>query len=112
MDTAQSASDTDIAIGDIILHKDILKLTIGDRKPISLTLREVELLEYLCRHQACVLKREDILLQLWGENDYFLGRSLDVFISRLRKLLAASQNVSIDNVYGIGFIFNVKENEV
>lgn len=111
-DFLHPAPDSDIAVGDLILNKDILKLTIGNGKPISLTLREVELLEYLCRHQASVLKREDILLQLWGENDYFLGRSLDVFISRLRKVLAPSQLVSIDNVYGIGFIFNVKENKV
>lgn len=107
-DVVRLSSSADITIGDITLHKDILKLSIGDRKQISLTLREVELLEYLCLHKARVLKREDILLQFWGQNDYFLGRSLDVFISRLRKLLAPSKTVSIDNVYGIGFIFNVK----
>ena len=107
-DVMHPFSGADITIGDITLHKNLLKLSIGDSKQISLTLREVELLEYLCLHQARVLKRDDILLQLWGENDYFLGRSLDVFISRLRKLLAPSKTVSIDNVYGIGFIFNVK----
>lgn len=107
-DAAQQSCVTDISVGDITLHTDLLKLTIGDRKQISLTLREVQLLEYLCSHQNSVLKREDILLQLWGENDYFLGRSLDVFISRLRKLLAPSKSVTIDNVYGIGFIFNVR----
>ena len=98
----------EISIGDISLNKDLLKLTIGNQKQIQLTLREVELLEYLCRHQNQVLKREEILLKIWGENDYFLGRSLDVFISRLRKLLVSSRLVSIDNVYGIGFIFTVK----
>ena len=107
IEAGQQACGTDIIAGDVTLHKDILKLTIGDRKQISLTLREVQLLEYLCSHQNSVLKREDILLQLWGENDYFLGRSLDVFISRLRKLLSPSKSVNIDNVYGIGFIFNV-----
>lgn len=108
-EAGQQACGTDIIAGDITLHKDMLKLTIGDRKQISLTLREVQLLEYLCSHQNSVLKREDILLQLWGENDYFLGRSLDVFISRLRKLLSTSKSVNIDNVYGIGFIFNVNK---
>jgi len=107
-DVMHPSSGADVTIGDITLHKHLLKLSIRDCKQISLTLREVELLEYLCLHQACVLKREDILLQLWGESDYFVGRSLDVFISRLRKLLAPSKKVSIDNVYGIGFIFNVK----
>ncbi len=100
---------SDISAGDIKLHKDLLKLSIGNKQQISLTLREVELLEYLCKRQNRVLKREEILMQLWGENDYFLGRSLDVFISRLRKILNASKSVSIDNVYGIGFIFSVKQ---
>ncbi|MDE1191712.1 MAG: response regulator transcription factor [Arachidicoccus sp.] len=99
---------SDISIGDIKLHKDLLKLSISNKQQVPLTLREAELLEYLCNHPNRVLKREDILVQLWGENDYFLGRSLDVFISRLRKLLSASKSVSIENVYGIGFIFNIK----
>ena len=108
-DNANLAPSTDFIAGDIVLHKDSLKLSMGDREPILLTLREAELLEYLCRNQDHVLKREDILLQLWGKNDYFLGRSLDVFISRLRKLLVASKNVRIENVYGIGYIFTVKK---
>lgn len=98
-----------VSTGDIILKKDLLTLTIADKKPVSITLREAELLEYLCRNPNKILKREYILLQLWGENDYFLGRSLDVFISRLRKLLKHSDLVSIDNVYGVGFIFTVRE---
>lgn len=103
--------NTDIPIGDIIIHKDLLKLSIDGGKPIALTVREAELLQYLCKHPNRVLKREEILLQLWGENDYFLGRSLDVFISRLRKQLQSSKSVSIDNVYGVGFVFNVKKEE-
>ena len=55
-----------------------------------------------------ILKREEVLLNVWGKDDYFLGRSMDVFISRLRKLLAESKKVKIENVYGVGFIFSVK----
>jgi DNA-binding response OmpR family regulator len=95
--------------GDVEFHKDTLKLHIGGQKDIVLTPRESELLDYLFRNENRVLRREDILTQLWGENDYFLGRSLDVFISRLRKHLSASRNISIDNVYGVGFVFNVKD---
>ena len=108
-DTADAQSD--LPIGDIILHKDLLRLSIKAGKPITLTVREAELLQYLCKHPNKVLKREEILIQLWGENDYFLGRSLDVFISRLRKLLQKSDTVSIDNVYGVGFVFNVSKTE-
>jgi DNA-binding response OmpR family regulator len=98
-----------ISIGDLKLHRDLLKLYVND-KQLGLTLREAELLEYLCNQPNKVLKREDILTQLWGENDYFLGRSLDVFISRLRKLLSNSNSVSIENVYGIGFVLTVRKN--
>ena len=96
-----------ISCGDTRFYKDSLKLLIGKRKEIILTPREAELLDYLFRNENRILKREDILTQLWGENDYFLGRSLDVFISRLRKHLNASSCISIDNVYGVGFVFNV-----
>lgn len=95
-------------LGDISFNMDSLQLTIADKAPVLLTIREAELLQYLLQHPEKVLKREDILNQLWGENDYFLGRSLDVFISRLRKLLASSQHITINNVYGVGFIVNLK----
>jgi DNA-binding response OmpR family regulator len=96
-----------IHIEDVVFEKESLKLTIG-RKVCILTPREAELLDFLFRHENRVLKREDILCQLWGANDYFLGRSLDVFISRLRKHLGASCCISIENVYGVGFVFNVR----
>ncbi len=44
---------------------------------------------------------------LWGENDYFSGRSLDVFITKIRKYLKEDSKLSIENVFGVGFIFNV-----
>ena len=93
---------------DVVFAKDTLRLTIAGKKDIVLTPREAELLEYLFHNENRILKREEILGQLWGENDYFLGRSLDVFISRLRKHLSTSDSISIDNVYGVGFVFNVR----
>ncbi|WP_316815989.1 response regulator transcription factor [Pedobacter nyackensis] len=104
----KSQSSPLVNIGDMQLNKDLLTLTLIKDKSIVLTQREAELLEYLNNHQNIIIKRADILMQVWGENDYFLGRSLDVFISRLRKLLRSSSNVKIDNVYGVGFIFSVK----
>jgi DNA-binding response OmpR family regulator len=94
--------------GDVVFHKDTLRLVIAGQKEITLTPREAELLEYLFRNENRILKREEILTQLWGANDYFLGRSLDVFISRLRKHLQSSANITINNVYGVGFVFNVQ----
>lgn len=72
---------------------------------ISLTQREAELLKLFLDNKNVVLKREQILKSLWGDDDYFMGRSLDVFISRLRKILANEKGIAIENLHGIGFRF-------
>jgi DNA-binding response OmpR family regulator len=97
--------------GDVKFYKDSLKLIIGSQREIELTPRESELLGFLFNNENRILKREEILTRLWGENDYFLGRSLDVFISRLRKYLSKSNYISISNVYGVGFVFNVQTSQ-
>lgn len=74
-----------------------------------LTEKENEVLWLLCRHKNRILKREEAVEAIYGKNDYFLGRSFDVFISRLRKLLRHDQQVSIENVFRVGFILNVAE---
>lgn len=103
-------SDTDsIQMGDAILNKKLLSLTVANHSRTSLTVREAELLEYLYNKRNTIVKREEILVNIWGENDYFLGRSLDVFISRLRKLLNHSRYIKIENVYGVGFILSVPD---
>jgi DNA-binding response OmpR family regulator len=74
---------------------------------IGLTQREAELLKLFLDNKNSVLKREQILTSLWGTDDYFMGRSLDVFISRLRKILVNENGISIENLHGIGFRFTV-----
>lgn len=74
----------------------------------TLTLREAEVLRFLAMHQNKIVPRENLLKQIWGSDDYFLGRSLDVFISRLRKNLKDDSRVSIDNIHGVGFKLVVK----
>ncbi|MFY0483966.1 response regulator transcription factor [Flavobacterium sp. PLA-1-15] len=83
-------------------------LTFEEQK-INLTQRESELLKLFLDNKNKVLKRQQILTSLWGEDDYFMGRSLDVFISRLRKILATESHISIENLHGIGFKFNIEE---
>ncbi len=73
---------------------------------ITLTQRESDLLLYFIKNKNTVLKRQDILKAIWGDDDYFMGRSLDVFISRLRKVFANEENVLIENLHGIGFRFS------
>ncbi|MEL1254288.1 response regulator transcription factor [Flavobacterium sp. DGU38] len=75
---------------------------------IGLTQREAELLKLFLDNKNSVLKREQILTALWGTDDYFMGRSLDVFISRLRKILANEKGISIENLHGIGFRFTTE----
>jgi DNA-binding response OmpR family regulator len=74
---------------------------------ITLTQREAELLKLFLDNKNVVLKREEILKSLWGDDDYFMGRSLDVFISRLRKILINEKGISIENLHGIGFRFSI-----
>ncbi|MDP2336210.1 MAG: response regulator transcription factor [Bacteroidota bacterium] len=92
-------------VGHFNFYFDSLILDVnGDRK--TLTYKEAELLRYFCDNPNKVLSRSDILKQVWGSDDYYLGRSLDVFISRLRKYLSSDENVKILNLHGIGFRFN------
>ena len=70
---------------------------------ISLTAKEAQVLDMLCKNQHRIVKREEILKQVWGDDDYFMGRSLDVFISKLRKYLKEDPGVQIVNYHGIGF---------
>jgi len=83
-------------------------LLITPSKEIKLTRREADLMHFLCNNQNKVCKREEILNSIWGEDDYFLGRSLDVFISRLRKYVKELDQVDIENYHGVGFKMSVK----
>lgn len=76
-----------------------------------ITKKESEILWLLCLHKNRLLKKGDILIKVWGENDYFLGRSLDVFITKIRKYLKDDPDISIENVHNVGFILNDKKNQ-
>lgn len=71
----------------------------------TLTQKEADLLRFFLDHPNQVIKRATILEELWGEDDYFMGRSLDVFISRLRKYLGEDESLKIENIHGVGFKF-------
>ncbi|MGE5409532.1 MAG: response regulator transcription factor [Clostridiales bacterium] len=69
-----------------------------------LTERESNILKILCLSKNKVIRREQILTAIWGENDYFAGRSLDVFISKLRKYFGSDPTIRIENIPKVGFI--------
>jgi DNA-binding response OmpR family regulator len=74
-----------------------------------LTRKEASLLKLLYLHRNSLLKREEALLTIWGDDDYFIGRSMDVFIAKLRKYLKEDPSISIINVHGTGFKLEIKE---
>ncbi|MCF8233438.1 MAG: response regulator transcription factor [Bacteroidales bacterium] len=78
-----------------------------DETERTLTRKEASLLKLLCIYKNKILPREKALNTIWGENDYFIGRSMDVFIAKLRKYLKDDPGISITNVHGIGFKLEV-----
>jgi DNA-binding response OmpR family regulator len=82
---------------------------IKNGETITLTERESALLKLFLDNKNNILKRETILTALWGTDDYFMGRSMDVFISRLRKIFKEDENIRIENIPRIGFKLVIKE---
>jgi DNA-binding response OmpR family regulator len=89
-------------IGRYTFDSEQQNLQIG-HKLQKLTSKESELLKLLCLHVNEVLERELALKLVWGEDSYFNGRSMDVFISKLRKYLQEDKRIEIMNVHGRGF---------
>jgi DNA-binding response OmpR family regulator len=101
-----SAVEDEYAISKTTLKYNSLELITPEGKE-KLTLREAQLLRHLIMNRNKTLTREQILTEIWGQDDYFLGRSMDVFISRLRKYLAADNGISLRTLRGMGFVLEV-----
>jgi DNA-binding response OmpR family regulator len=101
-----SAKTVIFDIGDLHFSYTDLKLNIG-KEVFNLTQKEADLLKFLCEHSNRILKREEVLLHVWGKDDYFLGRSMDVFITKLRKYFKSDPKVNLETIHGVGFRFNV-----
>jgi len=81
----------------------------GEEK--RLTKKEAEVLRLLCINKNKILRREVALKMIWGEDDYFMGRSMDVYITKLRKFLKDDPDVSITNIHRTGFMLEVTNDE-
>ncbi|MEA1786860.1 response regulator transcription factor [Arenibacter sp. GZD96] len=92
-----------LQIGKYTLNRKNQEL-LFENKVHKLTQRENELLTYLALHKNQLCSHRDILIQIWGENDYFNRKSLNVFVTHLRKYLRQDPSVRIENVHGGGFI--------
>ncbi len=102
--------ENQIKIGKYIFDFENLTLLL-DKQTQVLTLREAELIRFFAQNSNKTLKREDILLKIWGDDDYFMGRSLDVFVSRLRKFFASDENIILQNVRNVGFKLGIRNDE-
>ena len=92
-------------IGRLRFNYSELKIYNGD-EPITLTQKEADLLKFLAANVNKILKREEVLINVWGKDDYFLGRSMDVFITKLRKHFKADPHINLETIHGVGFRLN------
>jgi DNA-binding response OmpR family regulator len=102
-DVISSAGERVVKLGCFVF--DALNQTLnGNDRMNRLTRRECEVLRMLSKRVNQVVKREEILMKLWGDVDYFHGRSLDVFISKLRRYLKSDPNLRIENIPTVGYV--------
>lgn len=98
-----SVTEDEYSLSGTVLRYNALELVTPHGRE-KLTLREAQLLRHLIINKNKTLTREQILKEIWGEDDYFLGRSMDVFISRLRKYLSPDMGISLKTLRGVGFV--------
>ena len=97
---------TNYALGIFVFDTENQTLVLKDQVK-TLTKKEVQILKLLFKYKNQVVSREVILNAVWGQNDYFVGRSLDVFITKLRKYLREDPKILISNIHGVGFKFEI-----
>lgn len=86
------------------------RLTLNNKNHVQqLTEMEASLIEYLYLNHNQLLKRDQILMSVWKKDDYFSGRSMDVFISRLRKYFNSDPKISIQSIRNVGLEFKISE---
>lgn len=111
----EGASDSEVRtvfqIGDYIFDSEKCRLQLGGQVN-NLTEMEARLLKMLCEKSGQLVQREWVLEKIWGRNDFLARKSMDVFISRLRKYLAEDPQVSITNLHGSGFVLEVASHEL
>jgi DNA-binding response OmpR family regulator len=93
-------------LGDYSFDSQNFELSHSDESR-KLTKKESNILKLLCEHKGQVLERDLIANMVWGDDSYFVGRSMDVFITKLRKYLADDDRIAITNIHGVGFKLEV-----
>ena len=107
IDPVDSNQDDHFMIGTIRFDAQT-RLLHTKENPTKLTTKESQLLRLLCKNENQILDRQATLRAIWGDDNYFNGRSMDVYIAKLRKLLREDERIEIMNVHGKGFQLLVK----
>lgn len=102
--------NTHFLIGNLAFNYAEMAISGPGNVKTNLTQKEADLLKFLCENTNKTLRREEILLHVWGKADYFLGRSMDVFITKLRKHFKSDPRIELATIHGVGFKFNVPVN--
>jgi DNA-binding response OmpR family regulator len=97
---------TDYQLGTLTFSPANLKI-VTPANEFSVSQKESDLLKFLCENQNKVLTRHEILLNVWGKDDYFVGRSMDVYITKLRKYLKSDPKIKLETIHGLGFRFTI-----
>lgn len=105
---AESDYETMFDIGSYLFDSTLRTLTLKN-KIEKLSPKEGELLKLLCQNKNKMLDRDKALRQIWGNDGYFTARSMDVYITKLRKYLINDPAIEIENIHGTGFILRIKE---
>ncbi len=106
-ETVGTSADDSFSVGKIKYEPEIRLLHLKDEVK-KLTTKENQLLHLLVKNQNEILDRQATLRAIWGDDNYFNGRSMDVYIAKLRKLLKEDESIEILNVHGKGFKLVVK----
>ncbi|MBN1987302.1 MAG: response regulator transcription factor [Prolixibacteraceae bacterium] len=101
-------NDVIFEIGSYHFNSKLRHIVRNDIKQ-KLSPKESDLLKLLCQNKNELLPRENALQKIWGDDGYFTARSMDVFITRLRKYLADDPSIEIKNIHGSGFLLEVRE---
>ncbi len=102
------AEEKKISLGSYLFDSENYKLTHANFEK-SLTKKEAQILVILCKFRNQVVSREIVMNAVWGQEDYFIGRSLDVFITKLRKYFSEDEKIQISNIHGIGFKLEIAD---
>lgn len=106
-----SESPVEFNLGDLRFSYTTLQL-FTPNEVFETTEKEADLLRFLCEHQDKIVTRKEVLLHVWGKEDFFLGRSMNVYINKIRNYLKSNPGIVLETIRGVGYRLHVPATEV